>query len=71
MGRLEDKLGWIAMKFRGNHKPGDQEEAIKEYAQVVIELVESGTWAEIPTFEDMLPDEHMPEIFFTYWGISR
>lgn len=67
--RLEDRLGWIAMKFRGRHKPGDREEAIQEYAQVVYELVERGVWEEFPGPEDMLPDEYMPEVFFTFWGL--
>jgi len=68
--RLEDKLGWIAMKYRGQHKPGDREEAIREYAWVVHELIESGIWAEFPGPEDQLPDEHMPEAFFAYWGFD-
>lgn len=67
--KLEDKLGWIAMKFRGD-RPGEREEAVKEYAQVVFELVESGVWHEIPSFEEMLPDKYMPEVFYTYWGLS-
>jgi len=69
--KLEDKLGLIAMKFRGKHNPWDREEAKQEYAQVVFELIESGLWNEMPSFEDMLPNEYMPEAFFEYWGIKR
>jgi len=38
-----------------------------EYAQEVQRLIETGNWSEAPAFEDMLPDEWMPEAFFAYW----
>jgi hypothetical protein len=39
------------------------------YGQVVAQLIESGRWEEMPSFEDMLPDERLPEAFFTYWSL--
>jgi hypothetical protein len=32
-------------------------------------LIRGGVWEEMPAFEDMLPDEWMPEAFFKFWSI--
>ena len=30
-------------------------------------LIKSGTWNEVPSFEDQLPEDDMPKAFFDYW----
>lgn len=70
---LQNDLGRLAMKFRGCYHAKDRDEQRKviaqEYERIVIELVESGVWNEIPAPEDQLTDEYMPEAFFKYWGL--
>ena len=68
---LERDLGRAAMKFRGNRGVHDREEAITDYAYTVRRLIETGRWELMPAFEDMLPDEHMPDEFFDHFGLRR
>lgn len=68
----ENELGWLAMKYRGcNHAPDvkeQREKIVKEYAEVVQRLIDSGGWDEVPGLEDMLPHNDMPKIFNEYWN---
>ncbi len=66
---LETQLGLLAMQFRSTRDEARRAEVATAYAQVVRDLIESGKWEEMPSFEDMLPDDRMPEDFFTFWSI--
>jgi hypothetical protein len=66
---LETQLGLLAMQFRGTRNEARRAEVATAYAQVVRDLIEGGEWEEMPSFEDMLPDDRMPQDFFTYWSI--
>lgn len=66
---LEDQLGFLAMRFRGNKDEAARDAAVAEYAHTVRKLIESGTWKEMPTFEDMLPSDRMPESFYIFWSL--
>ena len=61
------QLGALAMRFRGTRDETVRRAIAAEYAQEVQRLIETGNWSEAPAFEDMLPDEWMPEAFFAYW----
>jgi len=63
------RLGLLAMKFRGTRDEGEIAKIVKEYGKIVARLIESGTWDEIPPPEDQLPDELMPLAFFHYWSL--
>ena len=58
----ETQLGLLAMRFRGARDESERDKAA-EYKHVVDQLIASGHWEDMPTFEDMLPDERMPESF--------
>ncbi len=62
---LEDKLGRLAMLYRGNKI--DRQDIIKEYEEVVQKLIYTSQWKEYPGPEDQLPMDVMPKIFFEYW----
>jgi hypothetical protein len=62
-----DKLGLLAMKFRGTRDNAMRQNIAKEYGQAVERLINSGCWQEMPAFEDQLPDDWMPQAFFDYW----
>jgi len=66
---LETQLGLLAMQFRGTKDEAKRAEVAMAYEQVVSQLIESGRWEVMPAFEDMLPDDRMPEAFFTFWAI--
>lgn len=66
---LDTELGLLAMQFRGAKDEATRAEVAAAYDRVVAQLIESGEWEEMPSFEDMLPDERMPEAFFTFWSI--
>jgi hypothetical protein len=57
------------MRFRGTRDESERDKAAAEYEHVVAQLIASGQWEEMPAFEDMLPDERMPEAFFKFWSI--
>jgi hypothetical protein len=57
------------MQFRGIKDESERDQVAAAYEQVVDKLIASGKWKEMPTFEDMLPDERMPKAFFKFWSI--
>ncbi len=62
-----EHLGRLAMQFRGTRRDDERRDIAKEYSQTVQRLVDSGSWQEMPAFEDQLPDAWMPKAFFDYW----
>jgi hypothetical protein len=66
---MSDKLGFLAMRFRGDRDENSRREVAKLYADEVSRLVKSGRWKEMPAFEEMLPDEWMPKEFWGFWGL--
>ncbi len=66
---LETQLGLLAMRFRGTRDESERDKVTADYGYVVDKLSASGNWEEMPTFEDMLPDERMPKAFFEFWSI--
>ena len=66
---LATKLGLLAMQFRSTRDESVRDKVTADYERVVNELIESGQWEEMPAFEDMIPDERMPEAFFGFWSI--
>jgi hypothetical protein len=67
--RPEQRLGLLAMQFRGTKDEKERTKIATEYAKVVTRLIESGKWGEIPPPEDLLPDEQMPLAFFQHWAL--
>ena len=65
----ETQLGLLAMRFRSTRDESERDKAAAEYGHVVDQLIASGQWEEMPAFEDMLPDERIPEAFFKFWSI--
>lgn len=68
---LETHLGLLAMRYRSTRDEAERERIVADYRQVVEKLIarKSKKWEDMPAFEDMLPDERMPEAFFTFWSI--
>src|SRR5580692_6657248 len=66
---LETQLGHLAMQFRSTRDEAKRAAVARYYEDIVKQLIRSGEWEEMPTFEDMLPDEWMPEAFFKFWSI--
>ena len=66
---LETQLGLLAMRFRSTRDESERDKVAADYQHVVDKLIASGKWEEMPTFEDMLPDEWMPKAFFKFWSI--
>jgi hypothetical protein len=64
----EDRLGELAMKFRGTRRPAERQAIALEYAETVSRLIQSGVWNEMPGLEDQLPDNWMTSAFFKYWS---
>lgn len=62
-----ERLGILAMKFRGTRQVGERREIARDYSQTVERLIQSGVWHEMPAPEDQLPDDWMPKAFFDYW----
>ncbi len=65
--QAEERLGILAMKFRGTRDVVERKFIAGEYAETVNALISSGTWDEMPPPEDQLPDDWMPKAFFDYW----
>jgi hypothetical protein len=61
------QLGVLAMRFRRTRDKAARCAIAAEYAREVQRLIKTGNWVKAPAFEDQLPDEWMPETFFTYW----
>lgn len=62
------QLGALAMRFRRTRDEAARRVIAAEYALVVQRLIDTGDWSEAPAFEDLLPDEWLPETFFVYWS---
>ncbi len=65
------RLGLLAMKFRSNKDEEFRRQVAQEYAQEVKRLIATGTWTEMPAFEDMLSTKYMPKEFYDYWKITN
>lgn len=57
------------MEFRGTKDQTERLAIARAYAQAVDELIASRKWNRMPPLEDQLPDEWMPETFFTHWEL--
>lgn len=66
---LETQLGLLAMRFRSTRDESERDKVAREYAHVVDKLIANVEWEEMPSLEDMLPDERMPTAFFKFWSI--
>jgi hypothetical protein len=64
----EDRLGALAMEFRGRADKAKRKRIAKDYSDTVERLIRSGTWKDMPAPEDQLPDAFMPASFFAYWS---
>ena len=71
MAQDEERLGGLAMKFRGTRRDAERPDIAKDYSQTVDRLIQSGKWHEMPPPEDQLPDDWMPPEFFEYWSRQR
>jgi hypothetical protein len=65
----EKQLCILAREFRGTRDEQQRVAIASEYAKAVKRLIKSKSWDEIPTLEDQLPDEWMPDDFFTHWSL--
>ena len=63
-----ERLGQLAMSFRGTRRDDERRAIADEYSQTVEGLIQSGNWQEAPSFEDQLPDDWMPKAFYDYWA---
>jgi hypothetical protein len=61
-------LGTLAMQFRSTRDVVARQQIARTYAEIVDRLIASGRWTEFPGFENMLPNDWMPESFFAYWS---
>ncbi len=64
----EERLGGLAMRFRGTRREADRLDIAKAYSETVERLIRSGRWHDMPPPEDQLPDDWMPPVFFEYWS---
>ena len=65
----DQELGFLAYAWRGEEDSNERTKIVNLYAQAVFELIEAGTWCEVPPPDHWLPDELMPKEFFEYWGL--
>ena len=68
MSQDEERLGGLAMQFRGTRRDVERRDIARDYSETVERLIRSGSWHEMPAPEDQLPDDWMPEAFFQYWS---
>ena len=61
------QLGALAMRFRRTREETARRAIAADYAREVQRLIDTGDWSEAPAFEDQLPDEWMPAVFFASW----
>jgi hypothetical protein len=59
----------LAREFRSTRDLQQRVSIAKAYAEAVNQLIDSNKWRSIPPLEDQLPDEWMPDAFFTHWGL--
>ncbi len=64
----EERLGELAMKFRGAERDAERRVIAEDYSLVVKRLIRGGRWHEMPPPEDQLPSDWMPTAFFEYWA---
>ena len=64
----EQRLGGLAMRFRGTRHDAERRAIAQDYSRTVERLIHSGRWDEMPPPEDQLPDDWMPPAFFEYWS---
>jgi len=67
----EQRLGELAMRFRGTRDTTQRDEIAADYSETVDRLIASGQWSSAPAPEDQLPDEAMPEAFFDFWSRTK
>lgn len=61
-------LNLLAMQFRSNKDEAHRKQIAAQYREVVLAFIDSKQWNEMPSLEDMLPDEYMPQEFKDYWS---
>jgi mannose-6-phosphate isomerase-like protein (cupin superfamily) len=64
----EDRLGYLAMQFRGTRNEAERRAIACDYADTVDRLIKSGRWHESPAPEEQLPYDWMPKTFFEFWS---
>jgi hypothetical protein len=64
----EERLGELAMEFRGTRVETERKRIAREYEKTVNNLIRSNVWDDVPPPEDQLPRAWMPEQFFEYWS---
>src|SRR5262245_49761076 len=60
---LAKQLCILARQFRSTREEQQRVFIAEAYAEAVDQLIESKKWRRIPSLEDQLPDEWMPEAF--------
>ena len=68
--RPEKRLCILAREFRTTRDERERAAIAERYAEAVLQLIAGKKWKKIPTLEDQLPDEWMPEQFFTFWSLQ-
>lgn len=68
MARDIERLGGLAMQFRGTRQDGERQDIADEYSRTVGRLIQSGQWCEMPPPDDQPPERWMPQEFFDYWS---
>jgi hypothetical protein len=63
----EDRLGALAMQFRGARRDPERQDIAREYSRTVQRLIQGGHWYEMPAPEDQLPDGWTPAACFDDW----
>jgi len=65
----QDEMRFAQLVSQFHHARSDEERRLiaNEYACLVFQLIESGSWDQAPSWENWLPDEWMPQAFFDYW----
>ncbi len=66
----EKRLQLLSREFRATKDEDERKSIAASYAKSVDQLIKSEKWKKIPTLEDQLPDEWMPENFFTFWSLQ-
>ena len=67
----EERLGELAMQFRGTRRDAERRAIAGDYSRTVDRLIHSGAWQDMPAPEDQLPDAWMPRAFFEHWSRRR
>ena len=67
--KKEHRLTELARNFRGTRDVNIRQQIAHQYHAVVDQLIAGGRWKLIPPIEDQLPDDYMPKVFFSHWGL--